>query len=256
MLSKGSVAILPLVLLLDCLVAARPDHRARFGATAPFFVVAVGTDGSECLVSNAWRGCSCSRCFHRPAIGRRGSRRVVLFVEGAGADRFGVHLSAVGNIDERRAVVAAACGCRCGERTAVEAAQFAADQMGAAAAVRLDILLRGAAAGAGVLSTSASCGFRLWPTIISTLAIIAVAALAAAGWSVWHRRNTKTAAMTVNVVAIAALAALMVLSLRSKAQLYADAVTLYQATRCEKIPIVGWCTIILANALLGSRLIS
>jgi protein O-mannosyl-transferase len=66
------------------------------------------------------------------------------------------------------------------------------------------------------------------------IAIIGVIALAAAGYSLWHRNASKEAALAASVIAIFAVATLGFLTWRQSA-LYTDAKKLYQAT-LEKNP--------------------
>ena len=61
------------------------------------------------------------------------------------------------------------------------------------------------------------------------IAIIGVIALAAAGWSIWHQRARNTTLWTPTAVAVAAMAALTFLTWR-QSQIYNNAISLYQAT--------------------------
>ena len=73
------------------------------------------------------------------------------------------------------------------------------------------------------------------------IAIIGVIALAAAGWSIWHQRARSEAYWVVTAVAVAAVGALAFLTWRQSG-LYRDAITLYQAHAGKKSRIVGWPT--------------
>ncbi len=66
------------------------------------------------------------------------------------------------------------------------------------------------------------------------IALIGVIALAAAGWSRWHERTRGAARWAANVAALVVLCALMSLAWQ-QSRFYSDAITLYQAT-LEKNP--------------------
>ncbi len=66
------------------------------------------------------------------------------------------------------------------------------------------------------------------------IAVIGVIALAAAGWSVWRQRSRRQIQSAANAAAVIVLFALTLLTWR-QSRLYADALTLYQAT-LEKNP--------------------
>lgn len=61
------------------------------------------------------------------------------------------------------------------------------------------------------------------------IAIIGVVALAAAGWQVWHERSRRTSRLAASVVAIGVIGALSVLTF-FQSGLYANAGTMYRAT--------------------------
>ena len=109
MLSKGSVAVLP-VLLLGIVWWLRPLTRRDLLRTAPFFLVAVVLTAVNMWFQThgAGEAIRTASFYRTPAGGRR--RGVVLSLQGAFAGRSGLCLSAVAHRDRQSAVVAAAIG--------------------------------------------------------------------------------------------------------------------------------------------------
>ena len=94
MLSKGSVVVLP-VLLLGILWWLRSLTRRDMLRIAPFFLLSRSADCSEHLVPNAWRAYRDPKCrFCRTSAGGR-RRAVVLSLQSSVAIRPRVYLSAL-----------------------------------------------------------------------------------------------------------------------------------------------------------------
>ena len=107
MLSKGSVAILPLVLLLIVWWQRRQIMMRDLAGTAPFFLTAVVMTGV-----NIWFQTHDFYEFnHSTSFGERllGQRLAVLSIQGAATDQFGVCLPAVAH--RRPATCYGGCHC-------------------------------------------------------------------------------------------------------------------------------------------------
>ena len=109
MLSKGSVVVLP-VLLLGIIWWLRPVTIRDMVRISPVFCGGRGFGGSERVVPNARNGNRYpDRKFYGAIIGR-GRCVVVLHLQGVFSARFDLHLSAMANPGRQCAVVAAVVG--------------------------------------------------------------------------------------------------------------------------------------------------
>ncbi len=227
MFSKGSVAILPLVLLLVAWWQRGKITRADLLRSAPFFAVAaLLTPVIIWFVSHGSSGAVRNVSFPQRLAGAGGV--IWFYLSKACADSTGICLSAVANSNGSTAVVAAAFGGNCGHRCAVLAAQFARGNLEAVGAVGLGILLRGIVAGRRLF------GLGVFEVFIGGGPLSAHRHHRRRGPGVGRMdrlaRPRHGASQSLAMVAVSLLVGVLTLLSWNQSRLYADAVTLYEAT--------------------------
>ena len=110
MLSKGSVAVLPAVLLMIAWWQKRRISAADWLRSAPFFLIAAVLTGVNIWFQAQATASGAIRTATLAQLGRRRGRNLVLRREGAGADSFAAGLSKLANRYRQFTLVASTCG--------------------------------------------------------------------------------------------------------------------------------------------------